>query len=472
MMTCGDGLVRRGRAAGAGCGVPLLCLGGSDSPVFPRRVLSPRKARAAHAGHQSTCVKKPTLDSGRARVKGAPPRKTSTRLVGRGAGKTLLRRTHSELVSGRSEIVLVPELVNSSFGSVVRGGVGEGSAPLYDVPVPRVAKVTCLRRSCSVASSASRDVSSGNTHRSGERKSKKGCKDSTLSHSCMATKDLWYNKLCQVITEERDKEPPSTTIQVTYYDPVNSIDFSKTVSIGSTTTARDCVSLTLDHLEMGGADTSQFQLWVKTGMDDSPYPLIGHEFPYAIKMNCVRDLLQDCDAEQCNNLYNAELVTRCQFILRQARKLSFGSPEGIKKVSKKARKSPIRIHRVFKRANSKGESLDGSLNSCAGSLYGQSLVKLVEADNRLPKPVMDMLSQLFLKGPFTVGIFRKSANARLVRELREKLDSVDGDNNIDMDSIHITAVAALLKDFLRSMPDCLLVADLYEAWLELSHIGG
>ncbi|XP_069987275.1 uncharacterized protein [Penaeus vannamei] len=291
------------------------------------------------------------------------------------------------------------------------------------------------------------------------------------SFSCVATKDLWYNKLQQVMTEERDKDPPSTTIQVTYYDPINNIDFSKTVSISSTTTARECVSLTLDHLEMGGADASQFQLWVKTGMDDSPYPLIGHEYPYAIKLNCVRDLLQDCDAEQCNNLYNAELVTRCQFILRQARKLSFESPEGVKKVSKKARKSPIRIHRVFKRSNSKGDSLDGSLNSCTGVLYGQSLVKLVDSDNILPKPVMDMLSQLFLKGPFTVGIFRKSANARLVRELREKLDSGEADSAIELDTVHITAVAALLKDFLRSMPDCLLVADLYEEWLELAHIG-
>lgn len=293
------------------------------------------------------------------------------------------------------------------------------------------------------------------------------------SFSCVATKDLWYNKLCQVMTEERDKEPPTTTVQVTYFDPINNIDFSKTVNIGSTTTARECVSLTLDHLEMGGADATQFQLWVKTGVDDSPYPLIGHEFPFAIKMNCVRDLLQDCDAEQCNNLYNAELVTRCQFILRQARKLNFESPEGVKKVSKKARKSPIRIHRVFKRANSKGDSLDGSVNSCpAGVLYGHSLVKLVEPENFLPKPVMDMMSQLFLKGPFTVGIFRKSANARLVRELREKLDSGDVEGAVDLDSVQITVVAALLKDFLRSMPDCLLVSDLYEEWLELTHILG
>lgn len=168
------------------------------------------------------------------------------------------------------------------------------------------------------------------------------------------------------------------------------------MSISSTTTARECVALTLDHLEMGGADTTQFQLWVKTGLDDSPYPLIGHEYPFAIKMNCVRDLLQDCDAEQCNNLYNAELVTRCQFILRQARKLSFESPEGVKKVSKKARKSPIRIHRVFKRSNSKGDSLDGGVNTCAGALYGQSLVKLLHPDNMLPKPVMVSICLCFL----------------------------------------------------------------------------
>ena len=37
--------------------------------------------------------------------------------------------------------------------------------------------------------------------------------------------------------------------------------------------------------------------------------------------------------------------------------------------------------------------------------------------------MQDILVQLFMKGPFTVGIFRKSANARVVKEMREKLDS-------------------------------------------------
>ena len=34
-----------------------------------------------------------------------------------------------------------------------------------------------------------------------------------------------------------------------------------------------------------------------------------------------------------------------------------------------------------------------------------------------------MLLQLYRKGPYTVGIFRKSANARVVKEIKEKLDA-------------------------------------------------
>ena len=170
------------------------------------------------------------------------------------------------------------------------------------------------------------------------------------------------------------------------------------MNITSTTTAKDCVALILEHLEINETDISKFQLWVKTGNDESPYPLIGHEFPYAIKMNCAREMLQDCDTEECHNLYYSDLVTKCQFILRQAHKISFNSsPENLKKVSKKARKSPIRIHKVFKRSNSKGDSLDGS-NSCVatGALFGQHLVKLYENEGAIPKPVMVSFIKLYL----------------------------------------------------------------------------
>lgn len=78
-----------------------------------------------------------------------------------------------------------------------------------------------------------------------------------------------------------------------------------------------------------------------------------------------------------------------------------------------------------------------------------------------------MLTQLFHKGPFTVGIFRKSANARLVRELREKLDS---GCPTDLSSMNITVVAALFKEFLRSLPDALLCSQLHDEWLEITQL--
>jgi len=74
-----------------------------------------------------------------------------------------------------------------------------------------------------------------------------------------------------------------------------------------------------------------------------------------------------------------------------------------------------------------------------------------------------MMQQVFQKGPFTQGIFRKSASARLVKELREQLDAgVD----VNLDVVPVLVTAALLKDFLRSLPAPLLGGGLGGAWLD------
>ena len=52
------------------------------------------------------------------------------------------------------------------------------------------------------------------------RSKSKSLKSLSKAHffSCVATKDLWYNKLAQVIAEEKESTPPNTNIQVSYYD--------------------------------------------------------------------------------------------------------------------------------------------------------------------------------------------------------------------------------------------------------------
>ena len=51
----------------------------------------------------------------------------------------------------------------------------------------------------------------------------------------------------------------------------------------------------------------------------------------------------------------------------------------------------------------------------------------------------------------------------MMRDLRERLDEGE---NIDWGEISVFVTAALLKDLLRSLPDCLLLCEDYTAWAE------
>lgn len=75
----------------------------------------------------------------------------------------------------------------------------------------------------------------------------------------------------------------------------------------------------------------------------------------------------------------------------------------------------------------------------------------------------NMLHQLYTKGPFTVGIFRKSANARLCREIAARLEA---DPEYCLDEVPIAVVGSVFKDFLRSLPNCLLDSRLLNKWIE------
>ncbi|KAJ9577110.1 hypothetical protein L9F63_006318, partial [Diploptera punctata] len=296
--------------------------------------------------------------------------------------------------------------------------------------------------------------------------------------STQAARDLWWGKMNEVVDIERRREPRSTNIQVVYYDCATSIEYKELFSVCLLETAKACIRLALEHLEIGGLDPDDFQLWAKTAREEAPYPLIGHEKLFAIKMSCLREGLsteEGFDLDHCNNVHGPDPLAKCQFILRNKRKGSDCSTNNVdmKKTpavsnsSKKSRKSPMRIRQVFRRSASKGEDCtDCPSNSASpassGVLFGIPLSRLGDSDT-IPRPVMTMLQQIFLKGPFTQGIFRKSANARTVRELRERLDS---GSEIAMDHISVLAVAALLKEFLRSLPDPLLGSSLYSLYME------
>uniref|UniRef100_A0A8C9Y6V2 Rho GTPase-activating protein 20 n=1 Tax=Sander lucioperca TaxID=283035 RepID=A0A8C9Y6V2_SANLU len=227
------------------------------------------------------------------------------------------------------------------------------------------------------------------------------------------------------------------------------------------------------------------RLWVNSSKDDPPYPLIGHEFPFSIKMSHIRDggssggglgggagrdptSPTDCPGvlllDQC-----LPPDTQCQFILKPSKIAPGQTPliePGQQKYFKRKRSL---INWPFWRGSN--TQLDGlplsptSLSPTQGRLFGRPLSSVCSPDHGLPKPVMDMLVFLYLEGPYTRGIFRRSAGAKACRELRDRLDSGTEDPEITHQSVFV--IAAVLKDFLRNIPGSMLCVDLYEQWMDV-----
>ncbi|XP_066227804.1 T-cell activation Rho GTPase-activating protein [Saccopteryx leptura] len=96
------------------------------------------------------------------------------------------------------------------------------------------------------------------------------------------------------------------------------------------------------------------------------------------------------------------------------------------------------------------------------SLFDQPLSIICGDDDTLPRPIQDILTILCLHGPSTEWIFRKAANERARKELKEELNA---GGPVDLGSRPVHLLAAVFKDFLRSIPRKLLSCDLFEEWM-------
>lgn len=73
-------------------------------------------------------------------------------------------------------------------------------------------------------------------------------------------------------------------------------------------------------------------------------------------------------------------------------------------------------------------------------LFGKSL-SVICPESEPPQPILDLLANIYNNGPFTHGIFRKSANARVTRELKAQLNAGE---QCDLTDIHVSAAASML----------------------------
>ncbi|XP_054838076.1 T-cell activation Rho GTPase-activating protein isoform X2 [Eublepharis macularius] len=130
--------------------------------------------------------------------------------------------------------------------------------------------------------------------------------------------------------------------------------------------------------------------------------------------------------------------------------------------SNKKRKKVISWPFVLRRNITGSEALGHLEADLKPSLFHQPLPMVCSEEDILPKPIMDILTILYLKGPSTEGIFRKAANEKARKELKEELNS-GGKVVLKNEPVHLLAV--IFKDFLRNIPQKLLLSELYDEWM-------
>lgn len=291
-----------------------------------------------------------------------------------------------------------------------------------------------------------------------------------VTFSSADVKERWLSALLWHISEVKQNEYlKNLTLQIFVVDADN-CSSTTAVNVSNVETAESVMKKTLLQLGLPGR-TSEHHLWVISGKDDPAYPLIGHEHPFSIALNCLRDSADQqqgtnnntllADGTESSFLDQLPKEKQCQFVLKPR----LQAPVQLRRESlqKHTKRKKSLIDWALRRSTSTPTGSPPSQSpTTPRKLFGLSLSSVCP-DGILPKPIMDMLLLLYHEGPSTRGIFRRSANAKTCKELKERLNSGD-DVQVDGESVFVAA--AVITDFLRNIPDSVLSSDMHGLWME------
>ncbi|GJQ72384.1 hypothetical protein Trydic_g3466 [Trypoxylus dichotomus] len=250
-----------------------------------------------------------------------------------------------------------------------------------------------------------------------------------------AARDSWWRELQQALAAQLRLEPPTTNIKVVYRDPLSGTECSKTLGVGPEINSCDIARMALDETR---TPEYGYTIWTRD-RDNAPCPLLGCERPHSIQLARLRQSIcaeEGFDLTHCNNNR-----APCDIVFE---------------LKPNCKPTPRKTHLKLFRKNS-------------GRIFGVPLSRLC-MNNMLPPVVSTILRTLFQKGLHTQGIFRRCASARALRELRERVDTQGAAVYDELSNTPALLLAALLKDFLRSLPEPLLVGNAQE-WLNVASSG-
>ncbi|XP_055054821.2 uncharacterized protein arhgap20b [Misgurnus anguillicaudatus] len=283
--------------------------------------------------------------------------------------------------------------------------------------------------------------------------------------SSSETKDRWLQALQWHTSGARQRVLPNAILLYVLLlcHPDDDSPATVAVAVDVSTTAENVVEYIQQQCKLMG-EASDYQLCVNYEKEEETCTLIGHELPFFVLHHSLQSQQEHLHApsEQLQEVFSAAQHTGATKTPHFTLKSRTHTP-GI--LLKHKRKRSL-IDWALRRGHFNQSDDHVEQHTASQKLFGQSLSSICPNGN-LPKPITDLLYLLFCEGPETCGIFRRSANAKNCRILKERINSGKS-FSLHKESVFISA--SLITEFLRELPGGVLCCDLYEDWMEVLQI--
>ncbi|XP_061658164.1 rho GTPase-activating protein 20-like isoform X3 [Syngnathoides biaculeatus] len=214
--------------------------------------------------------------------------------------------------------------------------------------------------------------------------------NSVATFSSAEQKEKWLCHLKSRIKEEKEREEPKTIPLRVYGKGLNTYAVTKTLPVSNSDSTNEVIRLALQQFGVIG-NVKDYQLWILSKRDNTPYPLIGHEFPFSIHMSHVRRALAHSatvpeDRDWAIQVDQVQVHKRCQFILKPRPEEMLQPQVATEFPQKPLKRRRSLITWAFLRGSS--NQLASSMGAASqGCLFGHPLSTLC-VEEALPKPVM------------------------------------------------------------------------------------
>lgn len=268
--------------------------------------------------------------------------------------------------------------------------------------------------------------------------------NAVLTFATSNEKTLWTAKLEEHIATQKEKdENKELDIRVVYKE--RGLSKLKDLVVSSIENSFQFLQRCLQEFHLNVNNSKDYQLFIRWSKVHREQPLLGHESPYMIGawfLSSAAKQRKENSHLQCLVLRERKRVRR---VLNEA--------GGRNRASELAA-----LKTLFKRSQWRSQR--------STPLFGIYLSEICTG-MAIPGRIQAMFQFLYVHGPSTVGVFRKSGRHKELNDFKAYLNSVE---EIDFENISVDVVASAIKDWLRNLPDCLLSCSLYNQWISVSEL--